>query len=93
MGCTDPLWTRGLFCQFTAGRVHICCLFNTLFQFLLPKKVAKVQVKLSISASGMIIAPIGPEMEGMDAGIINFHPMRVISLASGGEKEYYDFIS
>ena len=26
-------------------------------------------------------------------GIINFHPMRVISLASGGEKEYYDFIS
>eukprot|EP00729_Bicosta_minor_P002159 gene2159-12653_t len=55
--------------------------------------VAKVQVKLSISASGMIIAPIGPEMEGMDAGIINFHPMRVISLASGGEKEYYDFIS
>jgi len=56
-------------------------------------QVAKVQVKLSISASGMIIAPIGPEMEGMDAGIINFHPMRVISLASGGEKEYYDFIS
>lgn len=56
-------------------------------------QVAKIQVKLSISASGMIIAPIGPEMEGMDAGIINFHPMRVISLASGGEKEYYDFIS
>jgi len=52
---------------------------------------AAVQVKLSISASGMIIAPVAKD--GEDAGIIAFHPMRLISLASGGEKDYYDFIS
>ena len=40
----------------------------------------------------MIIAPVS-EIEGVDPGIIAFHPMRLISLASGGEKDYYDFIS
>lgn len=55
--------------------------------------VGRVQVKLSISASGMIIAPVAPEGSNIDPGIIAFHPMRLISLASGGEGEHYDFIS
>eukprot|EP00039_Didymoeca_costata_P024597 m.10802 g.10802 ORF g.10802 m.10802 type:complete len:380 (+) comp4320_c0_seq2:165-1304(+) len=54
---------------------------------------AKVQVKLSISASGMIVAPVNSDIPGIDPGIIHFHPMRLISLASGGEGDHYDFVS
>lgn len=46
-------------------------------------------VKLSISATGIIIAPT----TGDDDGIIGFYPMRNISLATGGEDLDYDFVS
>eukprot|EP00041_Stephanoeca_diplocostata_P017463 m.352411 g.352411 ORF g.352411 m.352411 type:complete len:429 (-) comp20709_c0_seq1:208-1494(-) len=46
-------------------------------------------VKLSVSATGIIIAPAS----GDDDGIIGFYPMRNISLATGGEDLDYDFVS
>eukprot|EP00040_Diaphanoeca_grandis_P017906 m.94117 g.94117 ORF g.94117 m.94117 type:complete len:344 (+) comp26685_c0_seq1:107-1138(+) len=53
---------------------------------------ANVNVMLSVSSSGIMVAP--PGFEGGDndrIGIISFSPMRLISLAAGGENEFYNY--
>jgi len=53
-----------------------------------------VEATVSVSAQGIIQAPPGADAQsGEDVGIINFHPMRLVSMAAGGENEYYDFVS
>lgn len=57
-----------------------------------------LDVNLSVSATGIIIAPLYGDMSANDGfdpeaqGIINFHPMRLISLAAGGEETDYDYV-
>ena len=60
-----------------------------------------LDVSLSVSATGLLIAPPskhqgqgqGKDFDPEADGVINFHPMRLISLASGGEDYDYDMIS
>lgn len=52
-----------------------------------------VEATVSISAAGIIQAPPGADAQSeTDLGIINFHPMRLVSMAAGGENEYYEFV-
>jgi len=51
-------------------------------------KMANKNIRLSISATGIVLAPVS-----RDDAIINFYPMKNISLATGGEDLDYDFIS
>eukprot|EP00039_Didymoeca_costata_P019373 m.337283 g.337283 ORF g.337283 m.337283 type:complete len:340 (+) comp18093_c0_seq1:130-1149(+) len=47
-------------------------------------------VKLSISAAGCLIAPIDAAEDSQE--YISFHPMRLISLAAGGENNFFEYL-
>lgn len=58
-----------------------------------------IDVFLSISVTGLLISPctdpdLKPaEFDPADTGIINFHSMKVISMAAGGEDDDFDLIA